>query len=135
MHFAAFAEVGESMLQPAKYFQNNTCATLTLLETCPLIFAAKTFKLAGIFDTYHSEAGDGCKQLEIALGEHRSGAARFEVDESDRFVFGYHWHAKKRPPRTFPVVAVFFLLLGRVGEQQSINAQSAKSSAWCFMIG
>ena len=32
MHFAAFAEVGESMLQPAKYFQNNTCATLTLLE-------------------------------------------------------------------------------------------------------
>jgi len=24
MHFGAFAEVGESMLQPAKYFQNNT---------------------------------------------------------------------------------------------------------------
>jgi UDP-glucose 4-epimerase len=34
MHFAAFAEVGESMLQPAKYFQNNTCSTLTLLEAC-----------------------------------------------------------------------------------------------------
>ena len=34
LHFAAFAEVGESMLQPAKYFQNNTCATLTLLEIC-----------------------------------------------------------------------------------------------------
>ena len=34
MHFAAFAEVGESMLHPAKYFQNNTCSTLTLLEAC-----------------------------------------------------------------------------------------------------
>lgn len=34
MHFAAFAEVAESMLNPAKYFENNTCATLTLLETC-----------------------------------------------------------------------------------------------------
>ena len=34
MHFAAFAEVGESMLQPAKYFQNNTCSALTLLEAC-----------------------------------------------------------------------------------------------------
>src|SRR5258708_18241933 len=34
MHFAAFAEVGESMLQPGKYFRNNTCSTLTLLEAC-----------------------------------------------------------------------------------------------------
>ena len=34
MHFAAFAEVGESMRDPALYFRNNTAATLTLLETC-----------------------------------------------------------------------------------------------------
>jgi UDP-glucose 4-epimerase len=34
MHFAAFAEVGESMLQPARYFQNNTSSTLALLEAC-----------------------------------------------------------------------------------------------------
>ena len=34
MHFAAFAEVGESMLHPAKYFQNNTASSLTLLEAC-----------------------------------------------------------------------------------------------------
>src|SRR5713101_3863239 len=34
MHFAAFAEVGESMLHPEKYFQNNTCSGLTLLEAC-----------------------------------------------------------------------------------------------------
>jgi dTDP-D-glucose 4,6-dehydratase len=32
MHFAAFAEVGESMQNPALYFRNNTAATLTLLE-------------------------------------------------------------------------------------------------------
>ena len=34
MHFAALAEVGESMRQPVRYFQNNTCSTLTLLEAC-----------------------------------------------------------------------------------------------------
>ncbi len=34
MHFAAFAEVAESMLQPEKYFRNNASSTLTLLETC-----------------------------------------------------------------------------------------------------
>ena len=32
MHFAALIEVGESMREPARYFQNNTGATLTLLE-------------------------------------------------------------------------------------------------------
>ncbi len=34
MHFAAFAEVAESMQNPAIYFRNNTAATLTLLEAC-----------------------------------------------------------------------------------------------------
>ena len=32
MHFAAFIEVGESMLWPEKYFDNNSRRTLTLLE-------------------------------------------------------------------------------------------------------
>jgi UDP-glucose 4-epimerase len=32
MHFAAFIEAGESMKYPAKYFQNNTANTLTLLD-------------------------------------------------------------------------------------------------------
>ncbi len=33
LHFAAFSLVGESMAQPAKYFQNNSAGTLKLLET------------------------------------------------------------------------------------------------------
>ncbi|MCL4170223.1 UNVERIFIED_CONTAM: hypothetical protein GTU68_022948, partial [Idotea baltica] len=32
MHFAAFALVGESVVEPAKYYQNNVVATLHLLE-------------------------------------------------------------------------------------------------------
>lgn len=32
MHFAAFAQVGESVVDPAKYYQNNVLASLTLLE-------------------------------------------------------------------------------------------------------
>jgi len=32
MHFCAFIEVGESVQDPAKYYQNNTANTLTLLQ-------------------------------------------------------------------------------------------------------
>ena len=32
MHFAAFIEVGESVQNPLKYYQNNVCKTLTLLD-------------------------------------------------------------------------------------------------------
>ena len=32
MHFASFIQVGESVQQPAKYYQNNVVNTLTLLE-------------------------------------------------------------------------------------------------------
>ncbi|QDU98735.1 UDP-glucose 4-epimerase GalE [Lignipirellula cremea] len=32
MHFAAFIEVGESVVDPARYYQNNLVATLSLLE-------------------------------------------------------------------------------------------------------
>jgi UDP-glucose-4-epimerase GalE len=32
MHFAAFAYVGESVTEPAKYYQNNVLGTLSLLE-------------------------------------------------------------------------------------------------------
>lgn len=32
MHFAAFAYVGESVQKPHKYYQNNVCATINLLE-------------------------------------------------------------------------------------------------------
>jgi len=33
MHFAAFSLVGESVVEPMKYYQNNVAATLTLLDT------------------------------------------------------------------------------------------------------
>ena len=32
MHFAAFIDVGESVAQPAKYYDNNVCKTLNLLR-------------------------------------------------------------------------------------------------------
>ncbi|HAZ38230.1 MAG TPA: UDP-glucose 4-epimerase GalE, partial [Clostridiaceae bacterium] len=33
VHFAAFSLVGESMVDPKKYYKNNICGTLNLLET------------------------------------------------------------------------------------------------------
>jgi len=32
MHFAAFSQVGEAMHDPGKYWRNNTCGSLTLIE-------------------------------------------------------------------------------------------------------
>ncbi|TFH37572.1 MAG: UDP-glucose 4-epimerase GalE [Anaerolineales bacterium] len=34
MHFAAFIEAGESMVDPGKYFHNNTALSMALLEAC-----------------------------------------------------------------------------------------------------
>jgi UDP-glucose 4-epimerase len=31
-HFCAYIEVGESCVDPLKYYQNNVCATVTLLQ-------------------------------------------------------------------------------------------------------
>jgi UDP-glucose 4-epimerase len=32
LHFAAFAQVGESVTQPEKYFRNNTCGSLSIMQ-------------------------------------------------------------------------------------------------------
>lgn len=42
MHFAAFIAVGESVVEPAIYYQNNVSGTLTLLEAM-LAFGVKKF--------------------------------------------------------------------------------------------
>lgn len=53
MHFAAFTDVGESVIDPAKYFYNNTANTLTLLKTM-VRYGVKKFifsSTAAIFGT------------------------------------------------------------------------------------
>ena len=56
VHFAAYAYVGESTTNPAKYYTNNVCATLTLLEAMikagvdKLIFSS-TCAIYGVPDT------------------------------------------------------------------------------------
>jgi UDP-glucose 4-epimerase len=42
MHFAAFIAVGESVVEPARYYQNNVTGTLTLLEAM-IAHAVKNF--------------------------------------------------------------------------------------------
>ncbi|EDX85890.1 UDP-glucose 4-epimerase [Synechococcus sp. PCC 7335] len=56
VHFAAYAYVGESATNPAKYYANNVCATLTLLEAMveagidKLVFSS-TCAIYGVPDT------------------------------------------------------------------------------------
>jgi len=42
MHFASLIQVGESVIQPGKYYQNNVVATLNLLDTM-VIYDVKPF--------------------------------------------------------------------------------------------
>jgi UDP-glucose 4-epimerase len=51
MHFAAYAYVGESVTEPAKYYDNNLVGTLTLLEAM-LEANVKTFVFSSTCATY-----------------------------------------------------------------------------------
>ncbi|MED5073192.1 UDP-glucose 4-epimerase GalE [Anoxybacillus geothermalis] len=51
MHFAANSLVGESVVDPLKYYQNNVAATLTLLETM-LKYNVKNFIFSSTAATY-----------------------------------------------------------------------------------
>ncbi len=51
MHFAAYAYVGESVTNPAKYYQNNFVGTLTLLEAM-LAASVKRFVFSSTCATY-----------------------------------------------------------------------------------
>lgn len=56
MHFGAFAYVGESVTDPAKYYRNNVANTLTLLETMRE-FRVKHFVFSSSCAVYgHAEA-------------------------------------------------------------------------------
>lgn len=51
MHFAAYAYVGESIVQPAKYYRNNVAETLTLLEAM-VAASVKNFVFSSTCATY-----------------------------------------------------------------------------------
>lgn len=51
MHFAAYAYVGESVTEPAKYYRNNFVGTLTLLEAM-LAASVKQFVFSSTCATY-----------------------------------------------------------------------------------
>ena len=51
MHFAAYAYVGESMTNPAKYYRNNVASTLTLLEAM-LTASVQNFVFSSTCATY-----------------------------------------------------------------------------------
>lgn len=51
MHFAAYAYVGESMTDPAKYYMNNVVGALVLLEACRR-FGVNSFVFSSTCATY-----------------------------------------------------------------------------------
>ena len=51
MHFAAYALVGESMAEPAKYYRNNVTGTVNLLDQCRA-FDVHNFVVSSTCATY-----------------------------------------------------------------------------------
>lgn len=51
IHFAAYAYVGESVSDPGKYYANNTCAALGLIESC-VAHRVKAFVFSSTCATY-----------------------------------------------------------------------------------
>ncbi|WP_208347069.1 UDP-glucose 4-epimerase GalE [Pseudaestuariivita rosea] len=51
MHFAAFSQVGESMQDPGKYWRNNVCGSLTLIEAT-VAAGCKQFVFSSTCATY-----------------------------------------------------------------------------------
>lgn len=54
VHFAAFIEAGESMQKPALYFNNNTCASLTLIDAA-VAHGVRYFVLSSTAAVYASK--------------------------------------------------------------------------------
>ena len=78
LHFAAYAYVGESVADPAKYYRNNVCDSLTLLDALkaegeqrggvplPLVFSS-TCASYGVPDSNHIPIDESCPQRRLIL--------------------------------------------------------------------
>jgi UDP-glucose 4-epimerase len=131
MHFAAFAEVGESMLHPAKYFQNNTSSTLALLEAClahgvsKFVFSSSC-AVFGLPDSSPiSEAatkrpsnpyGQSKLQTEIMLDWfHRIHGLRFAILRYFNAAGAWDGHGEHHEPESHLIPNVLHAALGTAG--------------------
>jgi UDP-glucose 4-epimerase len=131
MHFAAYAEVAESMLEPGKYFQNNTASSLTLLEAClghgvsKFVFSSSC-AVFGIPETVPiSETaakrplnpyGQSKLQTEIMLEWfHRSHGLRYAVLRYFNAAGAWGEHGEHHHPESHLIPNVLRAAMGRCG--------------------
>ncbi len=93
VHFAAFAAVGESVLQPAKYWQNNLVNTLNLLE-CVRRHGIKRFVFSSTCATFGCPTAmpitEATPQHPINPYGHTKLAVEWALDEySQAYGIGY----------------------------------------------
>jgi UDP-glucose 4-epimerase len=93
MHFAAFAQVGESVVNPAKYYMNNVVGSLTLLDAMrrcdvrKIVFSSTcaTYGIPEVIPISESE-----KQVPVnPYGFSKLVCERALRDFSDAYGFGY----------------------------------------------
>ena len=131
MHFAAFAEVAESMQDPAKYFRNNTSATLTLIEAClagrvqKFVFSSSCAVFGVPDSTPIPEAaakrpanpyGQSKLQTEIMLDWfHRIHGLRFAVLRYFNAAGAWEGHGEHHDPESHLIPNVLRAALGTAG--------------------
>jgi len=93
VHFAAFAYVGESVTDPAKYYANNLVNTLTLLDACRRA-GVQRIVFSSTCATYGTPAAvpitEGEKQLPInPYGNTKLAVERALADYAGAYPLGY----------------------------------------------
>ena len=95
IHFAGFAYVGESVLDPGKYYRNNVIGTLTLLEAArdnhiPRFVFSSSCAIYGIPDNLPVAVGNSVKPIS-PYGASKAHSERIIADFGA--AHGLHWTA------------------------------------------
>jgi UDP-glucose 4-epimerase len=80
MHFASFIQVGESTIKPAKYYSNNFCSTMNLLEAM-ITAGVKNFIFSSTAAVYGNPIADTICELHQKLPINPYGRSKWMVEQ------------------------------------------------------
>jgi UDP-glucose 4-epimerase len=80
MHFASFIQVGESTINPAKYYRNNFCRTMNLLDAM-ITAGVRNFIFSSTAAVYGNPIADKISELHPKLPINPYGRSKWMVEQ------------------------------------------------------
>lgn len=80
MHFAAFSQVGEAMREPGKYWRNNVCGSLTLIEAA-VAAGCLNFVFSSTCATYGDQDGVVLDENSAQMPLNAYGASKRAIED------------------------------------------------------